>query len=413
MDNDLKKFVKDIADTFRSISGSQELIDPQDFSVKAQDVADDVVKKNLEGSATSLTASDFGSASVIRKYAFGYYNTLASIEIPEGVNVIRENAFDYCQNVQTLSLPSSLTRIYSQAFAHFGYTNQSSKLALSLNGSCQIDAYAFQASNIVGVSGTMGNIGLQAFCQCPKLKTINIGYCGNVGDNAFSFGSLQDAQSLQSVKISMHGTLGDNVFNYCRYIKEIDFSESVITSLPVGGGTRRFGLCIGASRSASSTNVLTYDFRNSTFTDIPSYFFAGMDLQQYYNNYMVYRFPVTLETIGSSAFANNRSSVVIFYGDTIPSLSNSNTFNNFTGMIWVPYQHVGAWRDATNWTGVASNIYGFAPGGTFNQGDTLPTHNEEGYELVWHDMMWSAYHVVTTVEDETAELFCTVSDTLE
>lgn len=70
----------------------------------------------INGTVTSLTASDLTGVTSAREYAFSYLSKLTSCELPEGLTIINESAFYNCRNMTTIILPSTTSRIFPGAF---------------------------------------------------------------------------------------------------------------------------------------------------------------------------------------------------------------------------------------------------------------------------------------------------------
>ena len=70
-----------------------------------------LIKNN--SSLTSVTIKD---ATSIGSSAFGGCSSLASINIPEGVNSIGERAFYYCSGLTSINIPKSVTLIGEKSF---------------------------------------------------------------------------------------------------------------------------------------------------------------------------------------------------------------------------------------------------------------------------------------------------------
>ena len=77
---------------------------------------DDLVKKLVERTLTSLTADDLYGLTNIGDYAFNNCIRLTSIELPDSVTSIGGLAFENCKSLTSINIPNSVTSIGINAF---------------------------------------------------------------------------------------------------------------------------------------------------------------------------------------------------------------------------------------------------------------------------------------------------------
>lgn len=353
----------------------------------------------VDGTITSFTMPT--GKTIIAPYRFYNMTSLTSANLGGATN-IGEYAFYECKNVP-VSIPTTVTNIGQRAFYETG-RNLSQTFVLSPTNTCPIGDYAFYYSKVSKVNGKLGNVGAYSFGFCNSLTEFDVTEVGNISTAPFNGCS----NYLQKIHAKISGSIGNQVFYNAYNARDINIdASSVITAL----GEYSFSQ-FASNRSNPSSNIITLDFRNSTFTSIPSYCFGTSNSSNMYKNkYMVYKFPNTLGTINQYAFRYSDHCDFYFTGSTPPVLNATTCFNGATNYkIFVPYQNAHAYSTATNWTTHTAYIYGYATPNTFSQGDTLPEYNAEGYGLTWYsDKNFTTQ--VTTVSDASAELYCAVGST--
>ena len=239
-------------------------------------------------------------------------------------------------------------------------------------------------------------LGTYAF-QYAKVKTV-VGPFSKIDNYAFQY-----CNSLTKIHPQLDGLLGSYGFGNCPYVNDVDLAGCNITSL----GTYAF-YCLGASRTTPAENRLTLDFRGSSFKTVDQYSIGGTSSAklQYADIYL----PDTVTTVNAYAFAHGDNIEVYFRTLDPPTLSATTCFSGATNYkIFIPYRAMHAYTSKTNWTVLTANIIGYAPGGTFETGATLPTCDDAGYALTWYSDA-AKTEEVTTVTDAAAALYCAVGD---
>ena len=354
------------------------------------------IQNNLDGLVdnTITTFTMPQGKTKVRSYLFQNNTALTYADL-QGATNIETYAFYGCTNAEII-LPSTLTNIGAYAF----YTAVKSSAPMELNcpnASCTIGGYAFYRAFIRKLSGRIYSIGEYAFSSAP-ITEVDITECTRIYNRAF--GSYDDSGTnchISKLNISINGSIGDYAFYLQYYLSNISITGNV-TSI----GTYAFR-GIGTNRSNKPSNVLVLDFKNSSFTTVPQYAFSSIDYGELY-------LPSTVSSIGNYAISIGHSNIY-FTSETPPTIQSSTFGSLSTTNLWVPYQKANAYRTKTNWTTAASSIKGYAAENTFQNGETLPTINYEGYGLTWYSDT-AMTNQITTVSDATQKLYCAVGTTV-
>ena len=321
----------------------------------------------------TLETFNAGGAEIVAPYRCYNFTNLKSVDLT-GVKEVGAYAFQGCNKITALTLPASITNIGNYAFQNVN--NADLAFAFEPLAKCDVGQNAFQNTKLTSIKGEIGTIGNYAFAEnSTSLTEIDIKVNDVIGAYAF-----QNAYKVSSLKIA--GKVSDTLGNYA-------FSA------------------VGAQRGMPENNVFELDFSTNPFTTLGQYTF-GTSSSSNKNKYYKVRFPKSLLTINAYAFRYSDNMELYFTGET-PATLNSNAFSNATNYkIFVPYTAINAYKNATNWAAQVANIVGYAPANQFIQGRKLPEYNVEGYALTWFSDK-ECTHQITTVEDASAELYCTAS----
>ena len=107
--------LKDIADAIREKLGISDGIKPEEFPDKIlsmegtgdSEINTDLFIKLVEGTVTTIEASDISNLTSIKEYAFIGCDNLTSITLPNTISSIDMLAFYGCNNLTTINVPWS------------------------------------------------------------------------------------------------------------------------------------------------------------------------------------------------------------------------------------------------------------------------------------------------------------------
>ncbi|HIU80609.1 MAG TPA: leucine-rich repeat domain-containing protein [Candidatus Coproplasma excrementipullorum] len=368
----------------------------------------------VDGTLTSFTMPS--GKNLIFAYRFQNFTALSSVDLG-GVATVQQYAFDGCTAVSGIVIPSTLTTIGNYAFRNLGKNSGSTFAYASQSAETTVGDYAFYGAAVNALTGSFATIGDYSFATCSLLTSVEI-TADSIGDYAFqSCTSLTDididcgsigtyafnGSAATDITAKINGGIGNYAFYNQINVASISISaDSNITSL----GSCAFSR-FGSNRASPESNVIEFDFRNSSFPTVNSYAFGGdSSSSSYRNKYMKIRLPSSVATISANAFRYTDHCDFYFYKSTPPTLSATTCWQNATNYkIFVPFGSINAYKTATNWTEEADNIVGFAEAGTFTQGQTLPVLGAEGYGLTWYSDP-ACTTAVTTCENAQAEYYC-------
>ena len=356
------------------------------------------------------------SATSFRDYCFYQYKTLKTIQAAN-LESIGSTAMRELTALTTVNAPklktigvyalygctalSSITLALVETIGSYALYNCKAVTGLEKLIAKRVDSYGcyYLGSNGTGFDyepAAAAALGTYAF-QYAKVKTV-VGPLSKIDSYAFQY-----CNSLTKIHPQLNGLLGSYGFGNCPYVNDVDLAGCNITSL----GTYAF-YCLGASRTTPAENRLTLDFRGSSFKTVDQYSIGGTSSAklQYADIYL----PDTVTTVNANAFAYGDNIEVYFQTLEPPTLSATTCFSGATNYkIFIPYRAMHAYTSKTNWTALTANIIGYAPGGTFEAGATLPTCDDAGYALTWYSDA-AKTEEVTTVTDAAAALYCAVDD---
>ena len=352
----------------------------------------------LDGTATKLESN----TTAIKPYANYQNATLTEVDIPLATTI---GAYAFYNNtgLTSVRLPS-LTNISERAF--LGCSNAT--ITIDFSKISAFPTYPFQSATVVDKDGgtaiefnnaTLSERAFEGTKFSNEVDEIK-GTINGLGTYALA---ISNGNNIKKIHLTINGSLGTVPFseNSFDYVNDVDISNSNITNLTSFGR-------IGSSRPNQASNILVFDFRNSTFTIINAYMFGSNGSSgQYYSRVFL---PPTILTVSASAFYRMFNSTFYFATNTPPSIQTTSFSSSSSYKIFVPYNKVNAYRTATNWTTFSNYLYGYAPANTFNQGDTLPVMNNELYGLTWYSDEAMTTQI-TTVADPTQVLYCTVGAT--
>ena len=332
-----------------------------------------------DGSLTSFSAPALGVTS-LKNERFRAFTSLQTLDLTGVTNIPDYTAYD-CTRLTSLTIDTNTTNIGQFAFSYCGNANLGLEINLNMNG--VVGGQAFSNAKIKSIKGTYTSIGSYAFMNDVGLYP------------------------LTEIDCTINGPIEQYAFNGQRNVSIFNLSpNSNITSLD-----QYAFQYFGYTRSNPSTNVFTFDLRNSTFTAVNPYCFSrGI----YFDIYL----PSTVTSIATYAFRYG-DNLNIYY-NSVPSLANTNAFGNTNNCVTIknffPYNLVQTAKTSTNWSsstnGIVGSLVGYSQANEFNLGDTLPDTDADGYALTWYSNP-ALTTQVTTVSDPTQMYYCAVGSQIK
>ena len=245
------------------------------------------------------------SLTTIKEYAFGVCSNLTSIILPENITTIEKSTFSGCTNLTSIILPENITTIEVATFS-----------------SCT------NLSNIT-LPEKLTTIGHEAFRNCSNLATINI------PKNISSIGwyAFYECTNLKDVYISdLHKwceiTFEDRYANPLRYGANLWCNDELVTNLPDGItqlGQFQFIGCgsfkkITTPKSLTKIGLAAFSFCENLeeiecsegLTTIEESTFSGC------NNMTTVYLPKSTTTIGKGAFNTCEKLKTVYLKATTP-----------------------------------------------------------------------------------------------
>ena len=339
-------------------------------------------------SNTTITSFDelqyFNGLTNIGGCAFEGCEHLTSITLPPNLERIGSGAFRHCHNLSSVDIPNSVTFIGSYAFED---CVQLTSITLPPNlesiGSCAFNlCYNLSSANIPdGVT----LIGVLAFSYC-QLTSIDIpNSVTQIGSLVFRGCPLSSVNIPASVRI-----IDPNPFYGCEPLASITVDAgNPVYSSPNGCNaiikTDEHRLISGCKNTVIPNDV----------TEINDYAFSDC------TGLSSIEIPASVEIINDYAFKgcfNLEYITVLAETPPIISIYSENCFNGVPSTIpvYVPYQSVSAYKNATGWNHF-TNFIGIVTIGdetSINTDHTLPVNMEYNYSL--SQQIYTAEEIGTT-----------------
>ena len=248
-------------------------------------------------------------ATEINQHAFYYCENLTSIIIPEGVTSIGDTAFESCDSLTSVGFRdnSQLTSIGSSAF---------------------YDCTSLTTINF-GENSQLTSISQVAFYGCSSLTSITIPENVTSIDRA----AFSSCSSLTSITIPDSVTsIGSSVFSGC----------SSLASIEVEPANENYSSEDGVLFNKDKTTLVAYPVGNTSTS---------------------YSIPLSVTSIGSSAFSGCSSLTSITIPESVTSIGGS-AFRDCTALIEINY-------NATNADNLTYNNGVFANAGQDGEGITV------------------------------------------
>lgn len=154
---------------------------------------------------------DLSSAEKIGKYSFSYCRNLIDVKLGSEIKSIPEYAFAGCASIKNINL-ENIEKINAYAFMECGFEE------IDLSATKEISEYAF-VSNRLLASVKLGEnptvIGEGAFSYCDPLANIeNLASVEKIGDYAFAYTAITEADLTGAVSIGKNAFLKENVTEF-------------------------------------------------------------------------------------------------------------------------------------------------------------------------------------------------------
>lgn len=321
----------------------------------------------------NLTKADLTGITEIGGYAFNGNTNLVNLTLDNNLFKIGDCSLMHCKKTNLTELSNSITEIGSYGCSYLN--SNSSEFTFKPTNKILLHPYAFNYS---------------------KIKEFESDDC-DIRNNSF-----YNCSSLTKVNIKVNGYLDSQCFSTINNITNFNLDKNSVVTILGSYAFREFG----NKRTNPQDNKFTFDFRNSTFTEVGDYCFYGSS--SYKNQYFDIYLPKTCSTVKNYVLQYTDHINLFLTKEGITTGGGSSIFSSATNCkVFVNYKYVNAQRTAANWTTAKDFMYGWAQENTFNNGDTLPVANVEGYTLTWYtDTDFT--NEVTTVTDSTKALYCKV-----
>ena len=246
---------------------------------------------------------------VIRGMAFGHFEELTAITLPDSLTHIGAESFSGCKHLISINLPAGLTHI---GFWAFGYCEKLTAITLPANLT-HIGDHAFcECENLTAITlpANLTHIGDYTFCECENLTSITLPTSLTyIGDNAF-----EDCHNLTSITLPIGLT----------HIREAAFSGCInLTTINLPAGLTHiedcaFSCCynlFAITLPASLTHIGDYAFCEceilTTITLPDALTHIGTEAFRGCKHLTNITLPANLTYIGNGAFYDCRRIITI------------------------------------------------------------------------------------------------------
>lgn len=340
----------------------------------------DSFKGLLDGSLEEFDNTKLG-LTTLSAYRFYNFSNLKKINL-KGIKNIGASMCRSCNKLEELVLDDNLEKIGEYAFyqAATGLSSDHLGLILNFKTLCTIDSNAFYRARLKEVHGKLANTGTYVFDGSSKTY-------------------------LKVIDVELQGSIGASLFANNNGVEYINIDpKSDITSL----GTGVF-YALGCKRENPELNPLIIDLRNSSFTSTGNYAF-GSTPSSTLCKYNIIKLPKTVNSIGSYTFSYN-DHLSVYFTNPVPAALNSAAFNNNTNLnIYVPFNSIGEYKNADNWSVQAAYIKGYLEGTNLEIGQQLPKYDASGYKLTWYSDV-DLTNEISEVTDTNITYYCLSGDT--
>ncbi len=268
---------------------------------------------------TSVTLSE--DITTLGMRAFYGCSRLSSIALPDILKTIKSYAFTNCTALTSITLPSKMTTLAEEVFS--GCTkldcievDESNPVFSSLDGNLfnkaktKLILYApGKTADTYIVPDTVTQIGTSAFYMCKNLKTVTLSDSVTTIENS-SFDSCTGLTSI-SIPDSVK-TIGASAFTGCKKLASVSIGKGVTTiGSDIFSGCTKLS-CIETDENNPAFSSHDGNLFNKNKTELVQYATGKTE-----NSYCI---PVSVTTIGNSAFKNCSSLNNITIPDSVTSI---------------------------------------------------------------------------------------------
>ena len=297
------------------------------------------------------------SISSIGQNAFAGNETVTSVTIPESVTEIGDGAFNGCTNLGSVEIPEGVTSIGSETFAN----------CTSLDS--------------VDIPNSVTEIGSSAFNGCTSLTVIQI----PVSVTVIGAQTFAGCSSLNSIDIPTSTTeIGNGAFDGCSSLTTIDIPVSVTT---IGNGA--FAYCSSLVTVQIGEFVNVNNIKNNAVSTLAdeSVSIGSRAFSDCYSLKVMY-LPLSVSTIGDSAFAGCKDLTIYCEADSMPDGWSESWNPEGCTVVW-GYKGETPVEKFNLIASVNNKSFGSVTGSaTYNRGETatITATAAEGYKFVrWSD----------------------------
>ena len=334
---------------------------------------------------TELVIPD--DVTIIKSYAFCYFDSITSVVIPDSVTTIGSQAFYNCDSLVSVTIPDSVTTIDSYAFYNCdslvsvtipdsvtsigddAFYSCDSLVSVVIGDSVtSIGRYAFYGCSSltsVVIPDSVTSIGSYAFAYCYNLTSVVIGNSVTIID----WYAFYNCSSLTSVTIPDSVTIiGSYAFAYCYNLTSVVIPDSV-TSI-VFCAFRGCDSLVSVTIPDSVTSIGDYAFNDCDsltsvyINDLSNW--CNISFSNYYSNPLFYAdnlyvngelvtelvIPDDVTIIKSYAFCHFDSITSVVIPDSVTTIGSS-AFPGCSSLTEVYYN-----GSAAEWNSISIYSYG-------------------------------------------------------
>ena len=161
----------------------------------------------VDGSVTSLSASDLGSITSISDYAFYNQTNLSSVTLPNTLTTIGKSSFYGCTSLTSITIPSSVTSVGVGA------------------GSSNDGLFSNSGLTSITIPNSVTSMGARAFYNCTSLTSVIMSNSNVTSLETYVFGSCANLVSL-SLPATLTSIKSD-AFRNTNSLTAIDFAGTM------------------------------------------------------------------------------------------------------------------------------------------------------------------------------------------